>query len=257
MLFKLTHFALSDVIEDSAKAEKSGKPIVIISRQFCFEVSREIPIAKVDEAIKAAENMDNVAPFEGKTYFVVEKSTHEKCRVTFFAIQQSVFEKYANTAWIVLPETLLVKLAMGQSRGKGALYLEAQRNERKLVVHNSESEFRSFLIKEGQSVPAYFPQVVAEVDQKTLSQRNYEEYLLKTLLKVKGYIFKQAFQTHRLAQLNKNIPWVQGGATLACVGVLYLLGTSAYIHLKTANIESPTFRSKRCAERSFCDKTKN
>ena len=226
-------------MEHGAEDNKdSNCPVIIVNRQYCYEISKELPIAKIDEAVKAAANIDNIAPFDGVTFFVVEKSASEKCRVTFFVIQKKVYEHYSQFGWFIIPESMLLKLALDKNQKAGMSQLNGTWGNRQIIAEGSETGFKSYVVEKGQLAPLYFSQREELEQHIELQESDYQRFLLKGLGSMKGYMVKQALNVQRAKSINKQIPWLQGALTVFSLGLLYLVATSSYILLKTSSVES-------------------
>lgn len=201
--------------EGQESPEADPKPLMIIGKEHCFETTRELPIGRINEAVKAARMMDDVAPFKGRRYFLVESLSDSRTLVTFCTVKQDVYQKLYTDAWLLLPEPLLIKLQMSKEAFSEHSQLTFSIGSRKLSVIRQGLNFRC--------------QLGGNVADETLTGKDYTDFLINSLSRLPSHLALQAINQERITGIAKSIPWKRCGIASALVFTLYLAMTSLWL----------------------------
>ncbi|GAA0353841.1 hypothetical protein GCM10009092_17750 [Bowmanella denitrificans] len=206
-------------------SEHTAARLVLVGKEHCYETTKELPIASVSEAVKAAKQMSADAPFAGKTYYLVESLDQNRCLVTFSVIKAEVFDAIATRAWMVLPESLLIKVAMALPENLDTEQFRLDMSERVLSVMRQGGHFRSQVISASQS-------------EQTSSgyALDYSAFVYSAFGKVPGHLFTQAFNIQRLSTSLAKVNWRLSLLGASMVFICYLAASSLWLNHRSDSI---------------------
>lgn len=225
--------------ESEASSHQRKALISVVGREYCFESTKELPISKLDEAVKAAELLDDVAPFEGRRFFLVDKTNTDRSRITFFVVKEEGMQQIEKKAWFVLPEPLLVKLWMdAQAKNDNAL-LKSQYDDRVFSAYRSDSEFRSMVSLNSASQNTWLASqfTASASSETTLDEVQYKKLLLDSFKYIPGYVLPNLFNKKRAKQTFSGVPWLRGATVFTILFALYIGFSSLFLLLRTSQIE--------------------
>ena len=229
-------------------------PLIIVGREHCYESFRDLPIAKTEEAIAAAKHLDNVSPFDGVSYFIVESLAEDKTRIHICTIKQEIFELFSASALVIVPESILL-LGLLQNSEKGKYGLKYQSQYRGVAAAYKHQRFTS-IVKEESAEHFDIPQQMIDIEFDSnkivvLTESNYYKKLTKQLMKLPGYVIKTAinFPLFKL-KINK-LPLKNSIFTALSVFLIYMLTASAWLLYKTDNAKSDLFSQKQSLNQVF------
>lgn len=238
---KLIGYFTQFLYSKNTETRHDGKKLIcIVGREYCYESTKELPIAKLDEAIKAAQLLDDIAPFSGRRYFLVDKTQSDRSRITFFVINQKFLEQIERRAWMIIPESLLTKQWLDSHKKEGGSFLTAKQQGRSLLAYRTESEFRSQLATDEDTENDFFSKQFSGIAKNNieLSEDKTEAMLLESIAGLPTFVLKQSFNSARLKRLFSGVPWLNGALLFSGMFALYLAMSSLYLYVKSERVAS-------------------
>lgn len=208
-------------------------PLVVVSREYCFETEKEFPIAEPSECVKAASMMTGLSPLSGPSFYLVDKVSVDKCRVFIFTIDEDVYQKVSKTGWLILPESLLVKCWLDRYYRNETVHLTYALEGREyhaLAQHGRLRTWHNLGGRESALALAMAPET-SEAKTVELSEAELHNAFKQSLRCIPGRVFLQGFNSERLKVGLAKVNWRAAGAAIASIVTLYLLLTSAFLYM--------------------------
>ena len=206
------------------------RPVVVIGREHCYECRRDLPIGKIDEARKAAMMMDDLSPFPGVNFFLLESLGSDKTRVHFYIIKQDTYQQLAGRSWFLVPESMLLHLALQQETAASSAQVTL--GSRKLFSYHSKDGFKSALVKSSTSELNFIAQHSSGAVEQAIeyNEASYPRLLLQSLRHLPGYTYAQVFNKNRLVVFAKKLPLKAMALAGAGVFIAYLALSSLWLY---------------------------
>jgi len=217
----------------NAQPGNNPPPVIIIGREHCFECIKEIPINKIEEAKKAAKLIDDIAPFDGVSFFYVEIIANEKARIHYFVVKDDVFQQFSHKAFILVPEGMLIYAYMKRKNLLNTK-LVANYDGRVFTAYNTVDGYKTVISQ--QQVTVGLNQIIEHAHVHFENELNYDiakyrKLLIQELFKLPPFCMAQIINTQPLTEFSTTIPYKKLSLLSAVFFSFYMATTSAWLYL--------------------------
>ncbi len=194
--------------------------------------------------------MDDLAPFSGVNFFLIESLTRDSSRIHFFVVRKSVYDLLAKKSWLLFPESMLIKQALNKQLTSNVIIADIA--ERQIIAYKTNDGFKSVL-KDGTDQLNKIAQYSAgQLDEaKKLTTQHYSALLLRSAFTLPRYCYQQAFNLPRFISLWKNVPIKFVAIACSLVFFTYLALSSAWLSYQQTRLSNEITQQKDQLEKVF------
>lgn len=227
------------------------RPVLIIGREHCYECSRDLPIARIDEARKAAMMMEDIAPYQSVNFFLIESLNSDSCRIHFFAIEKLLYLELAKHSWLLLPESLLIKQAFTKHLKSNAI--SAQVVNRQITAYQTNDGFKSIITNDGHlNLDELAQYSAAQLDEpEVLTSQQYAKILIQNVFSLPRYCYQQGINSARFISWLKAQPLKIIAVTASSMFALYLGLSSLWLIYQQNSLHAQIDKQKNELEHVF------
>jgi len=195
--------------------------------------------------------MSDIAPFNGKQYFLLEIIDTDKIRINFCVIRDDVYQLMAEQSWLVFPESLAI--LNGYAKVADQPVVKVALAERTLYCYSSPSGFQSVIPNSSASTLTQIAQYHsgAMVEPVLLSTTEYAQLLVRSLLSLPSYSYLQAFNNQRLKSIWQKLPVKLMALSGSIVLVSYLALTSLWLSYSESSLTKQIKHQKKELDQVF------
>lgn len=213
---------------------------LVIGREHYFETSIEYPIANKRE-LKQALKLDDVkAPYNGITLQLIERTSEQSHRVTFWVIKPDVVNSLNSKPWFIFPESYL--LAKAISKDNHLAKIEAINNKVLFLSNTKQANFSGvkskniatlehFVLSTGSPIPVNFS------EHFNTKPADFAKLLFKGVKSLDLFLLPN-FTAKLSKSTLRELPWKKMLYISTVVFSLYIALTSSWLVFKEKQLSS-------------------
>lgn len=212
--------------------------VCIVAREHYIEEQRDYPISNIYHLLKIIQaEKQNIAPFDGETFWAITKFTPGQFQVTYWSVQSHIIESLRSQFKFIVPESFLLVQALsedgvftiGKDRG---LFLYKQENSFVCMIKDalidSADRFCALLNK---------PELASNI--QSISDEQYQSILAQRVKKLPPYYFIGLHLSNVKEKASYDIEkWKKPALFGLCGLFAYGIAVTSYLNNHQANLDS-------------------